>query len=177
MRDSRMHRQSHRRLVGNVDIHPAKRDKQLMDISIFKPVMRGFTQTDADAKLIELETIRIEHTRADKEWTHRMKNMKSNKIYVRSLILLSYVSKEMDQKLRNEADFNTVLEDPIELLKRIESFMKRTEDGKYDVWNLWETMKKWTNTQQAPGEGLYQFRERFERQTEIIMDQLGSDVF
>ena len=57
----------------------------------------------------------------------------------------SQETKEMEDKIRDETDFNTTLDNPIELLIRIEGFMTKTDDGSYDFIHFWEGNKKFFN--------------------------------
>ena len=159
------------------DMVTSIRDQKLIDLDAFEPRIAALTKTDPDERELELEENKEKYSMQLKNHIHRVENLKENKYYVRSLVLQRYITREMDVKIRNEADFDTVLEDPIQLLKRIEGFSKRSEDGNYDVWYLWETLSKWTNMKQGPTEGLPRFKERFLRQAELVQEQLGTDVF
>ena len=66
--------------------------------------------------------------------------------------------------IRDETDFNTTLDNPIELLIRIEGFMKKTDDGNYDFIHFWEGNKKFFNMKQGESEPLIHFKDRFMRQ-------------
>ena len=48
--------------------------------------------------------------------------------------MLKFVTKEMEDKIRDETDFNTTLDNPIELFIRIEGFIKKTDDGNYKYY-------------------------------------------
>ncbi|CAJ1968476.1 unnamed protein product [Cylindrotheca closterium] len=65
---------------------------------------------------------------------HRSAHFKLNKQTFKSNIMLKFVTKAMDIKLRGEANFTTTLEDPIELLKCIEQFMKKSANAEYDLF-------------------------------------------
>ncbi|CAJ1953792.1 unnamed protein product [Cylindrotheca closterium] len=79
----------------------------------------------------------------------------------------------MDIKLRGEADFTTILEDPIELLKRIERFMKKIADAEYDFLDFWGANQKFFAMKQGTTENLMHFKERFLRQAEVLQDLYG----
>ncbi|CAJ1934653.1 unnamed protein product [Cylindrotheca closterium] len=97
----------------------------------------------------------------------------TNKRTVKSNIMLKFVTKAMDIKLRGEADFTTTLEDPIELLKRIERFMKKSADAEYDFLDFWEANQKFFAMKQGTTENLMHFKERFLRQAEVLQDLYG----
>ena len=56
---------------------------------------------------------------------------RENRSHVTALILERFITSDMHEKLRNESDFKTTLECPVELLKRIKRFMEVSESGKY----------------------------------------------
>ncbi|CAJ1958114.1 unnamed protein product, partial [Cylindrotheca closterium] len=87
--------------------------------------------------------------------------------------MLKFVTKAMDIKLRGEADFMTTLEDPTELLKRIEPFMKKSADAEYDFLDFWEANQKFFAMKQGATENLMHFKERFLRQAEVMQDLYG----
>ncbi|CAJ1941873.1 unnamed protein product, partial [Cylindrotheca closterium] len=87
--------------------------------------------------------------------------------------MLKFVTKAMDIKLQGEADFMTTLEDPTELLKRIEQFMKKSADAEYDFLDFWEANQKFFAMKQGATENLMHFKERFLRQAEVMQDLYG----
>ncbi|CAJ1947581.1 unnamed protein product, partial [Cylindrotheca closterium] len=95
--------------------------------------------------------------------TQRSAYFKTNKRSVKSNIMLKFVTKVMDIKLQGEADFTATLEDPIELLKRIEHFMKKSADAEYDFLDFWEANQKFFAMKQGTTENLMHFKERFLR--------------
>ncbi|CAJ1930060.1 unnamed protein product [Cylindrotheca closterium] len=87
--------------------------------------------------------------------------------------MLKFVTKEMDIKLRGEADFTATLEDPIELLKQIERFMKKSADAESDFLDFWEANQKFFAMKQGTTENLMHFKEQFLRQAEAMQDLYG----
>ncbi|CAJ1937240.1 unnamed protein product [Cylindrotheca closterium] len=97
---------------------------------------------------------------------------KTNKRTVKSNITLKFVTKA-NIKLRGEAKFTTTLEDPIELLKPIERFMKKSADAEYDFFDFWEANQKFFAMKQGTTKNLMHFKERFLRQAEVLEDLNG----
>ena len=85
---------------------------------------------------------KIDYTTAQERYSYRDRYLKTNQSILKSTIILKFVTKEMEDKIRDETDFNTTLDNPIELLIRIEGFMKKTDDGNYDFIHFWEGNKK-----------------------------------
>jgi hypothetical protein len=94
-----------------------------------------------------------------------------------TVILRQYCTEEMETKLKNEGDINTKLMDPLELLLRIEKFMKESQDGRYDMWHGWEQQRKLFNLRQGKDESLLDYKERFDRQAELQKEKMGDDWF
>ncbi|CAJ1945374.1 unnamed protein product [Cylindrotheca closterium] len=94
----------------------------------------------------------------------------TNKRTVKSNIMLKFVTKAMDINLRGEADFTTTLEDPIQLLKRIERFMKKSADAEYDFLDFLEANQKFFAMKQGTTENLMHFKEQFFRQAEVLQE-------
>ena len=74
------------------------------------------------------------YTTAQEKYSYRERYLKANQSILKSTIMLKFVTKEMEDKLRDETDFNTTLDNPIELLIRIEGFIKKTDDGNYKYY-------------------------------------------
>lgn len=56
-------------------------------------------------------------------------------LFVWSLIMTKFVTTEMEDKLQNETDFDTMLQNPVKLINCIERLMNKSYDKSYDVWN------------------------------------------
>ena len=114
-----------------------------------KPVMQVSTKTDPDEKAAEVNQYKIDYTTAQERYSYRDRYLKTNQSILKSTtIMLKFVTKEMEDKIRDETDFNTTLDNPIDLLIRIEGFMKTSDDGNYDFIHFWEGNKKFFNMKQ-----------------------------
>ena len=49
--------------------------------------------------------------------------------------MTKFVTTEMEDKLQNETDFDTMLQNPVKLINCIERLMNKSYDKSYDVWN------------------------------------------
>ncbi|CAJ1943862.1 unnamed protein product, partial [Cylindrotheca closterium] len=137
------------------------------------PRLNAPTQTEAVARETEMAQNKILYSAKLDENMRRSAYFETNKRTVKSNIMLKFVTKAMDIKLRGEADFTTTIEDPIELLKRIERFMKKSADAEYDFLDFWEANQKFFAMKQGTPENLMHFKERFLRQAEVLQDLYG----
>jgi len=159
------------------DMVQSIRDKKLINLVSEKPVMQVSTKTDPDEKAAEVNQYKIDYTTAQERYSYRDRYLKTNQSILKSTIMLKFVTKEMEDKIRDETDFNTTLDNPIELLIRIEGFMKKTDDGNYDFIHFWEGNKKFFNMKQGESEPLIHFKDRFMRQGELMKNQHGDSWF
>ncbi|CAJ1956236.1 unnamed protein product [Cylindrotheca closterium] len=89
-------------------------------IDSIAPKLDAPDQTEVVARETEMTQNKILYSAKLTNHMNRAAYFKTNKRTVKSNIMLKFVTKEMDIKLQGEANFTTTLEDPIELLKRIE---------------------------------------------------------
>ncbi|CAJ1941420.1 unnamed protein product [Cylindrotheca closterium] len=144
-------------------------DGKSIDFNAIAPRLNAPTQTEAVARETEMAQNKILYSAKLDENMQRS----ANKRTVKSNIMLKFVTKAMDIKLQGEADFTTTLEDPIELLKRIERFMKKSADAEYDFLDFWEANQKFFAMKQGTTKNLMHFKERFLRQAEVLQDLYG----
>ncbi|CAJ1970460.1 unnamed protein product, partial [Cylindrotheca closterium] len=133
------------------------RDGKSIDFNAITPTLNAPTQTEAFARETEMTQNKILYSEKLNENMRRSAYFETNKRTVKSNIMLKFVTKAMDIKLRGEADFTTTLEDPIELLKRIERFMKKSADAEYDFLDFWEANQKFFAMKQGTTENLMHF--------------------
>ena len=159
------------------DVVKSIKNIKLIDMNQEKPVLKMSTLEDPEQKATQERQFdmdyRIERTTHEK----RVILFDANLQWTRATIIQNYVSNEMLEKLKNEDDYDTDLECPIELLKRISSFMDRSSDGQYSVWECWEAQSKLFAIRQGKTESLYNYKERFKRQFEVVGDMMGEDWY
>ncbi|CAJ1946078.1 unnamed protein product [Cylindrotheca closterium] len=131
------------------------------------------TQTEAVARETEMAQNKILYSAKLDKNLRRSAYFETNKRTFKSNIMLKFVTKAMDIKLRGESNFTTTLEDPIKLLKRIEPFMKKSADAEYDFLDFWEANQKFFAMKQGTTKNLMHFKERFLRQAEVLQDLYG----
>ena len=146
-------------------------------ITIEKPIVEVSTDANPDKKEAENKAFQSDFTSKMKIYNARVEDLRQNQPFVRSLIITKFVTSEMEDKLRNEVDFETELQNPVKLINRIEKFMKESHDGSYDVWNHFQQQQKLFNMRQYPEESAVNWKKRFERQGEIVKEQAGEDLF
>ena len=151
------------------------KDREL--ITLTQPAVQVSTNPDTNIKDAENKAFQSNFTAQSKIYYSRKEDLRQNQPFVRSLIMTKFVTTEMEDKLRNEADFDTTLQNPVELINRIEKFMKESHDGSYDVWNHFQQQQKLFNMRQYPDESAINWMKRFERQGEIVKEQAGDELF
>ena len=77
--------------------------------------MQVSTKTDPDEKAAEVNQYKIDYTTAQERYSYRERYLKTNQSILKSTIMLMFVTKEWEDKLRDETDFKTTLDNPIKL--------------------------------------------------------------
>ncbi|CAJ1955483.1 unnamed protein product [Cylindrotheca closterium] len=139
-------------------------------LNAIAPRLNSPTQSEAVARETEMAQNKILYPAKLDKSMQRSAYFETNKRTVKSNIMLKFVTKAMDIKLRGEANFTTTLEDPIELLKRIERVMKKSADAEYDFLDFWEANQKFFAMKQGTTKNLMHFKEGFLRQAEVLQD-------
>ncbi|CAJ1960038.1 unnamed protein product [Cylindrotheca closterium] len=148
-------------------------DGKSINFNAIAPRLNAPTQSEAVARETEMTQNKILYSAKLDKNMQRSAYFKTNKRTVKSNIMLKFVTKTIDIKLRGEADCTTTLEDPIELLNRIEQFMKKSADAEYDFLDFWEANQKFFAMKQGTTENLMHFKERFLTQAEVLQDLYG----
>ena len=146
-------------------------------ITLVRPTILVSSNTNPDLKAAEDKAYAITMASQLKTFHAREEDLRQNQPFVKSLIMTKFVTQEMEDKLRNEVDFETTLQNPIELINRIEKFMKESYDGSYDVWNHFQQQQKLYSMRQMTTESAINWKKRFERQGEIVKEHAGDAMF
>ncbi|CAJ1967919.1 unnamed protein product, partial [Cylindrotheca closterium] len=131
-------------------------------------------EIEKEAKKEELKTESVEYHRQKRYWSKA-------KWHVHSLIMESFVTSKMKDKIIQEVDYNEKIEgDPIELLRRINKFMTTSDVTDWEPITLWEALQKWVNCRQKGNETVIEYRKRFEECATTVLSFIGDswlDVF
>ena len=100
-----------------MDVMESIRGKQWLVMEA--PTLKTSSSTDPEVKATETRQNEMDYEFDRKQYMHRKNNLEKNKLYVRGKIITSFVTQEMHEKLKTEADYETELEDPLKFLKRI----------------------------------------------------------
>ena len=146
-------------------------------ITLKEPTVKVSQDPDPSMKAAEDKAYLSDYTAQSKIYHSRKEDLRQNQPFVRGLIMTKFVTTEMEDKIRNEVDFDSELQNPVKLMNRIEKFMKESHDGSYDVWNHFQQQQKLFNMRQFQDESAMNWKKRFERQGEIVKEQAGDDLF
>ena len=146
-------------------------------ITLVRPPVLASNNPDPDLKAAEDRAYAITMASQLKSYHAREEDLRQNQPYVKSLIMTKFVTQEMEDKLRNEVNFETTLQNPIELINRIEKFLKESYDGSYDVWNHFQQQQKLYSMRQMTSESAINWKKRFERQGKIVKEHASDGMF
>ena len=146
----------------------------VLEFSKIKPGKDADLEAQRDNENRQFE---LDYSSEKKAHSSRAEDLRTNQPFVRGLILTKFVTQAMEDKLRNESDFNTTLQNPIEMINRIERFMKESDDGKYDVFDFFQQQQKLYTMKQGSEESVTAWKNRYKRQAEIVAAKAGNDWF
>ncbi|CAJ1939914.1 unnamed protein product, partial [Cylindrotheca closterium] len=131
-------------------------------------------EIEKEAKKEELKTESVKYHQQKRYWS-------KTKWHVHSLIMESFVTSKMKDKILQEVNYNEKIEgDPIELLRRINKFMTASDVTDWEPITLWEALQKWVNCCQKGNETVIEYRKRFEECATTVLSFMGDswlDVF
>ena len=132
------------------DMVSSIKSRQLFRLT--ETVVQVSMDPDPNQKEAEDKAFLSSFTAQSKIYHARKEDLRQNQPFVRSLIMTKFVMTEMEDKLKNESNFDTRLQNPVELINHVEKFMKESHDGSNDVWNHFQQQQKLFNMRQHPDE-------------------------
>ena len=136
-----------------------------------RPNLRDYksTATDAEEKKLEDEQLK-EEWKVDYDWYKKdLRRFNENWVKAYALIWKNYCSKEVHVALEEMSDFGSrIKDDPVELLKEIETLMHVPQHAKYPPLTLVEVLSEFTKIKQGEKELLIDYLNIFKSEVEII---------
>ncbi|CAJ1934750.1 unnamed protein product [Cylindrotheca closterium] len=122
---------------------------------------------EREAKKEELKTESVKYHRQKRYWSKA-------KWHVHLLIMESFVTSKMKDKILQEVDYNEKIKgDPIELLRRINKFITTSDVTDWEPITLWEALQKWVNCRQKGNETVIEYHKRFEECATTVLSFMG----
>ena len=127
---------------------------------LLRPDFRDYKSTadDPDEKEIEDKQLREDY-RVDYDWYKKdVRRFNENWVKAYALIWKNYCSKEVQVVLEEMSDFDSrIKNDPVELLKEIETLMHVPQRAKYPPLTLVEVLSEFTKIKQGEKESLIDY--------------------
>ena len=138
------------------------------------PTKKISQQEDATAKLAEQDAYDEIYKAQIRTFVQREVDLDRNVKRVYGLIFGEYCTNGMQIKLKQSANFDTVIRNnPIELLKKIKNIMNNPTDKCYDFISLAAAMKTLVTTVQKEHESVYDYAGRVKQARDVIKSLLG----
>ena len=180
------------------DIAKSLRDLQLIDLTADKPTRKRTTvvipaadidpttglvrnQADIDAakedKEFKQQSLDVDYEKSVEIYMDRVTTLANNIPKAYALIMSSYCGKTMKSRVEEHPSFaSTVQDDPIELLKLIQTLMHDPQRAKYPYATLTDSFTRLLNILQAENEELLDYVKRFKQERDIVISYIGSDI-
>ena len=177
-KDALVRRLAKKKLEYPKDIIDCVNNMQLLDIDALAPVRQYSTEQDEAQRNAENDHFASDWSYKQKYWMSRKESFLANVLNLYATIIDDMCTQEMQDKLKREPDYRTTLyNDPIELLKRIQTLMTRSDEADFELVGLWEAIKKLAGTHQGKEESVADYRRRWEVNSKAVEDLVGDKVF
>ena len=124
------------------------RDLKKIDFSVYEPQVRVSEASNEALKDAENKAYQLKYQIEMQEYLSRNRAFEDNQRVAHGCIMKDYVTKEIKEKLEMEVDWeSTLMDDPVELLRRIRKLMTTSPDGEFGHWQLWERLRSLVNCQ------------------------------
>merc|ERR1712232_295507 len=97
------------------------------------------------------------------------------KIQLKSLIFKNFCSKEMKSELENDPEFDEALNDPVNLLARIQNLMERSPVADHDFLSLIRIMYDLLTCTQKKDQSLLDYKKNIKSRVEALENAIGTE--
>ena len=142
-----------------------------------EPTLDRSTAADPLVKAAE-DALNLEKWKIEFSYYHNQKHkLQASFAKAFSLIWENYCAKEVQVAIKEMSDYETRIRDePLELLKEIESLMHTPERAKYPPLTLVEVMLNFLKIKQGDNEDLIDYLTRFKSEITIVLSLFGKKI-
>lgn len=168
------------RLLQNIgdfasDIVDSIREMKKMDFKAYAPTRKESTLTDKADRDDENEIFLVLYKEEISHYAKRRAWFGRNLQKAYGMIYFLFCSEEMRMRINAHPDFESkVRDDPIELLRVIKNFMY-VDPATYIFLTLLEALARLVNMRQEHYETLFDYKERFKRESSITKYLFGTE--
>ena len=144
-----------------------KKSKEVIEKPDYKKYKSSLT--DPDEKAAEDESLKAEWKIDFQIFRDSEKRFKNNWQKAYAMIWKGYCSKEVQVAIEEISDFASRIEnDPLELLKEVETLMHVPQRAKYPPLTLVEVLSEFLKVKQGDKESLLDYLNRFKSEVEVV---------
>ena len=151
------------------DIAKSIRDGKLLDLSTEEPTRKLSEEKSEEAKKIDQDGLNIHYQEELRVFFDRKSLLRENQSKTFSLILSSYCTLQMQQRIEDHPDYATdIVDNPIRLINEIKTLTHDTLRAEYPIASIVDHLARWLNTVQYPNESLNDYAKRSKYNGDIV---------
>ena len=143
------------------DIAKSIRDGKLIDLSSEEPTRKLSEASTPEERAIDQDGLNIHYQEELRVYFDRKSLLRENQSKAFSLVLSSYCTKQMQQRIEEHPDYNTdIVDNPIRLINEIKTLTHDTLRAEYPIASIVEHLGRWLKTYQQHDESLNDYAKR-----------------
>jgi hypothetical protein len=157
------------------DIGRALKELKEVDTDPWKPTLNHSSDTDAAIQAIQNKQFEMEFKADYDAYRKRVLALENNKTKAYALFW-ERCTKGMKNKLESRVDFDTLENDPIELLKAIKQHALNYQEHRYDMSIIYDAITMLFGTKQKENESLQDYTKRFHVSRDVLESHMGGPI-
>ena len=157
------------------DIGRALKELKEVDTDPWKPTLNQSSDTDAAIQAIQNKQFEMEFKADYDAYRKRVLALENNKTKAYALFW-ERCAKGMKNKLESRVDFDTLENDPIELLKAIKQHALNYQEHRYDMSIIYDAITTLFGTKQKENESLQDYTKRFRVSRDVLESHMGGPI-
>ena len=162
------------------DIAKSLRELEKKDLTTEMPMRRMsglVAESEERLRKTEQDGYNILYTAKVQNYMDRKITFDTNLARAYALVLSTYCNRMMQHRIEEYPDFeSTIQNDPIELLKAIQTVMHDPIRAKYPYASLTEALMGTLNIKQLEHESLIDYMKRFKKLKDVLKSHMGGDI-
>jgi hypothetical protein len=157
------------------DIGRALKELKEVDTNPWRPTLNHSSDTDAAIQAIQNKQFEMEFKADYDAYRKRVLALENNKTKAYALFW-ERCTKGMKNKLESRVDFDTLENDPIELLKAIKQHALNYQEHRYDMSIIYDAITALFGTKQKENESLQDYTKRFCVSRDVLESHMGGPI-
>jgi hypothetical protein len=152
--------------------------KDMSKFVLVKPARVVSANTSAERRKVEPDGFDIDYTGDMNEYRRSKRDLDDGLIQAYSIILSDFCTKKMKEKVEDQSDFTSKIEnDTIELLRAISTLSNSDTNSQYPLVDWIEQLSRFLNLKQGSDESLSEYSKRFSQELDSFKSLFGRKIF